>query len=155
MITVKKLLVPVDFSEPSAEAMAWAKSLAKKAKSELVLLHSIEWAFEIQRRVETGVFSDNEYETQIRGEIAARLESLSEDFRRDKVSLSIDLTEGKPAIEIIRAINRFDVDLIVMGTHGRTNSSNVLIGSVAEKVARKSSCPVLTVKLPSFKYKPV
>jgi nucleotide-binding universal stress UspA family protein len=55
---------------------------------------------------------------------------------------------GVPFVEIIRAARDYGVDLIVMGTHGRTGVSHILIGSVAERVVRKAPCPVLTVKMP-------
>ncbi len=55
---------------------------------------------------------------------------------------------GVQFVEIIRAARDYDVDLIVMGTHGRTGVSHILIGSVTEKVVRKAPCAVLTVKMP-------
>jgi nucleotide-binding universal stress UspA family protein len=58
------------------------------------------------------------------------------------------LAEGDPAAEIIRAAQETGAELIVMGTHGRTGLQRLLMGSVAEQVLRKASCPVLTVKAP-------
>ena len=54
--------------------------------------------------------------------------------------------ERQPAVEIVEYANENNIDMIVMGTHGRSGISHVLMGSVAEKVVRKSSCPVLTVR---------
>jgi nucleotide-binding universal stress UspA family protein len=59
---------------------------------------------------------------------------------------------GVPFLEIIRAAKEKDVDLIVLGTHGRSGLSHVLIGSVAEKVVHHAHCGVLTVKHPQYKF---
>jgi nucleotide-binding universal stress UspA family protein len=58
------------------------------------------------------------------------------------------VVKGVPFNEIINAATEINVDLIVIGTHGRTGLSHVMLGSVAEKVVRKASCPVLTVRMP-------
>jgi nucleotide-binding universal stress UspA family protein len=64
----------------------------------------------------------------------------------------VQFKEGEPFLEIIQMAKKESVDLIVMGTHGRTGLDHVLFGSTAEKVVRRSSCPVLTVRLPGRKF---
>ncbi|MCG8607277.1 universal stress protein [bacterium] len=155
MITVKKILVPVDFSGRLGGALDWAKSFAQKAKAELIILHCIDWSFEVRKRVGEDILKSKDYESQIKQEINEKLQLLAEKFRGDKLVVSTELTDGKPAIEIVKAVKNSEIDLIVMDTHGRTNSPHLLIGSVAERVARKASCPVLTIKAPEFKYKPI
>jgi nucleotide-binding universal stress UspA family protein len=59
---------------------------------------------------------------------------------------------GVPFVEIIRYARESGMDLIVMGAHGRTGLGHLLIGSVTERVVRKSSCPVLTVKHPEHEF---
>ena len=63
-----------------------------------------------------------------------------------------EVREGSPFYEIIRYAKEQDVDLIIMGTHGRGGLVHVLLGSVAEKVVRKSPCPVLTVRHPEHEF---
>jgi nucleotide-binding universal stress UspA family protein len=71
-----------------------------------------------------------------------------------KKSLKVEeiLRIGVPFLEIVKAAKEREVDLIVMGTHGRTGLSHVLIGSVAENVVHHAPCPVLTVKHPQYQF---
>ncbi len=62
------------------------------------------------------------------------------------------MLRGRPFLELIRYARREQMDLIVMGTHGRAGLSHVLMGSVAEKVVRKSPCPVLTIRHPDQRF---
>ena len=66
--------------------------------------------------------------------------------------MQIELVTGSPFLQVVRMARKEGVDLIVMGTHGRTGLAHVLMGSVAEKVVRKAPCPVLTVKHPEHEF---
>jgi len=66
----------------------------------------------------------------------------------DVLEVETIVVKGVPFNEIINAATEINVDLIVIGTHGRTGLSHVMLGSVAEKVVRKATCPVLTVRMP-------
>jgi nucleotide-binding universal stress UspA family protein len=83
---------------------------------------------------------------EIEKESRQRLETLLGEGDRTKFRAEIALLAGNPFLEIIRYAKAHDVDLIVMGTHGRGPIAHMLLGSVAEKVVRKSPCPVLTVR---------
>jgi glycine betaine transporter len=74
--------------------------------------------------------------------------------REIKASLKVEqmIRIGVPFLEIVRAAKEKDVDLIVLGTHGRTGLSHALIGSVAEKVVHHAHCPVLSIKHPQYKF---
>lgn len=64
------------------------------------------------------------------------------------------LADGVPFVEIIQAARKHNADLIIMGTHGRTGFSHVMMGSQAEKVVRQAPCPVLTIKSPQHVFTP-
>ena len=83
---------------------------------------------------------------EIREELTNRLNALRS--TTDGLAVEIVLKEGDPAAQILTTSKELGCDLIVMGTHGRTGLSHLLMGSVAEKVVRKATCPVLTIKNP-------
>jgi nucleotide-binding universal stress UspA family protein len=82
------------------------------------------------------------------------LERLAGDLRAGHPGVKIRAlhAEGKPFVEIIRTASEYKVDLIVMGTHGRTGLPHMLVGSTANRVVRMAHCPVMTVKHPSHKF---
>jgi nucleotide-binding universal stress UspA family protein len=139
MIAVKRLLVPTDFSEASDAALRYAVGFARGLTAQLYLLHvpgktgeNLEADFPIGQfattprgRLETVAGSDA---AQLRTEYAVRI--------------------GTPSEEIIRYAGDRDIDLIVMGTHGRSGVAHALVGSVTEKVIRAATCPVLVVRRP-------
>jgi nucleotide-binding universal stress UspA family protein len=83
---------------------------------------------------------------EIERESQQRLSAMLPEADRKRLRAEIALLSGNPFIEIIRYAKAQDIDLIVMGTHGRGPIAHMLLGSVAEKVVRKSPCPVLTVR---------
>jgi len=133
-----RMLVPIDFSAPSDAALAYAKMLAERFEATLHLLHVADATF--LRAVvadpanrDTGVLN--------------RLDDLLTDTERTRFrSVSAVEHSDVPADEIVRYAHLTDIDLIVMGTHGRTGVAHVLLGSVAETVVRNASCPVLTLR---------
>jgi len=140
----KKILCPVDFSEFTDEILAYAVSIAKRFDSELHLIHVIP-NLNYFTPYESFLTPENlvAIERNIEGEVG-------KDF--DKITKKLDLPfkrivkTGVTFVEIIDYIKGQDIDLVVMGTHGRSGIEHILIGSVAEKVVRKSPCPVLTVR---------
>jgi nucleotide-binding universal stress UspA family protein len=79
------------------------------------------------------------------------LKCVNEDTK-GRISVEAVVLQGVPFAEIIKASKEYDIDLIVLGTHGRTGLSHAIMGSVAEKVVRKSPCPVLTVRHPEHDF---
>ena len=132
MLQISRILVPVDWSEPSNQAFQIGVSLARH-NAQLVLVHVVPPPLIMYGP------PPEAYMAQLREELCRIKPS------DPKISVRHLLAEGEPAAEIIRITNEARCDLIVMGTHERTGLNRVLMGSVAEKVVRKAPCLVLTV----------
>jgi len=141
MITLERILVPTDFSECSETARSYAAELAKRFTSELHLLHVV-------APMALPGYVGPIPEQLLHPEEGARqaLEQWSEPAFEDAKDVVRTVITGTPFVEIVRCAREQDVDLIVMGTHGRSGVTHMLIGSVTEKVVRKAPCPVLTVR---------
>lgn len=141
MITLKRILVPHDFSETSAAAATYAASLARSFDAQLVFLYvGDESKTELEGVIPTtpgGVVSEAVRSRLLKTLLPADQETLRPEFYANA---------GTPASEIVRFAGEHDIDLIVMGTHGRGFVGHVVMGSVAEKVVRTAPCPVLTVR---------
>jgi len=152
-IAIKKILCPVDFSESSEHAMQYALALAEAYQAELQLLHVIEVPAAALARGPMGppVLSiDNLQEFQ--ETCREHLENIASRASEQYKNVTYHLGSGVPFLGIIQSAKAEDVDLIVVGTHGRTGLAHALIGSVAEKLVRKAPCPVLTVKHPEHEF---
>ena len=133
------ILVPVDFSSAQDKALALATSLARDCKAELVIVHVTEPAKAYMAGAAYYGVPDPQNE-----DLAKMLQEVvppAPEVEYEQRSLS-----GAPADAIVECANEIGADLIVMGTHGRTGLSRVLMGSVAEVVVRRAPCPVVTVK---------
>ena len=139
-----KILVPIDFSEQSRSALEIAVPFAMINGGELLIAHVIEDDFEVYFKL-GGV--DKE------GALEGLYEALH-DFKpkNENVAFSHRLIDGKPAEAILKLADEENVELIVMGTHGRTGFKRLALGSVAEEVVRKAKCPVLTIRNPIESY---
>jgi nucleotide-binding universal stress UspA family protein len=139
----RRILVGIDFSPASAQALDVAVSLASALRSHLTLFHVYPipgFAFP-----ETVVPAPPDVVEQLVAENRARLDELAARARAAGVPAEIAQAPGAPHAELLRrAAEGFD--LLVLGTHGRTGPSHALLGSVAERVVRKSPIPVLTIR---------
>ena len=150
MINLKTILVPSDFSECSDAALRYGLELARRFDARLHLLHVVQdpltqpWAAE--------GFSAPLFEVVAdwRKEAMERLAALVP--AADATRVTVEATVAFPFNEIIRCATENNIDLIVMGTHGRGGMSHMLLGSIAEKVIRRSPCPVLTVRHPQREF---
>jgi nucleotide-binding universal stress UspA family protein len=138
----KHILVPTDFEAPSAEALDMAISLAQALDAKLTLLHV--WELPIYPYMDFMLSS--EVVTSIEDRAVKRLTEGLEKVRNVLPNAESSLRTGVPWEGILSAIRETEPDLVVMGTHGRRGVSHVFLGSVAEKVVRLSSVPVLTVR---------
>jgi nucleotide-binding universal stress UspA family protein len=135
MIHVRKVLYPTDFSSYSNQAYFHAVAQAEIHQASLTILY----VYTPNQREGRDPDTDRRYWRQ-------QLESISP--TNPAIPVTHVFIEGDPAVEIIRYARDVGMDLIVMGTHGRTGTERLLLGSVAEKVMRDGPCSVLVVKLP-------
>ena len=143
-LELKRILCPVDFSGHSTQALQFAGKLAKASGAELIVLHAQHYEFPIYFTAA----QTEELKAQLRkNERAARsyLDNYVNDHLAPSVRRSIVLKEGEPVGEILAAQEEHQVELVVMGTHGRTGLTRVRLGSVMESVLRVAEVPVLSV----------
>ncbi len=146
MLALKTILVPTDFSDASEAALNYGKAMAEAFGASLHLVHVMEDLLAQAWAAEVYVASMPQLREEIDKESRQRLASMLTDEERRRYRVETALLAGNPFVEIVRYAKAHDVDLIVMGTHGRGPIAHMLLGSVAEKVVRKSPCPVLTVR---------
>lgn len=153
MIAIKDVLVATDFSAPSDTALNYARAMARSFGATLHVLHVFEPLWITSADVVGGGVA---LATMIQGlEDTARKqleEAVTEEDRRELHATSAMVTSESPAREIANYAHDQKVDLVVIGTHGRSGISRMLIGSVAEKVVRLAPCPVLTVHHPEHEF---
>ena len=142
MLAIRTILHPTDFSEPSQNALGLACALARDYGARLIVLHIAE--LPTVASAEGVVLPPNPEE--LRRAAQEQLDRLP--VPHANVRAERRLEQGDAVTEILRVAQEAHADLIVLGTHGRTGLGRLLMGSVAEQVVRKASCPVLTVKTP-------
>ncbi len=149
MISLKKILCPIDHSDCSKEALKYAVSLAMKDEAKLLLLHIIDIrSFNEGLEAMSAQIPDEETLEQLRVKL---LDCIPEEIR-DDMEVEALVVQGIPFAEIISTAKENEVDMIVIGSHGRTGLSHMMLGSVSEKVVRKAPCPVLTVRQPGHEF---
>ena len=142
MIAFKRILVPTDFSETSDAAIRYAVELTRGFNSALHVLHVVERNSQYDEGMEFPLGLMEGLQNSAR----ERLNKVLTEEEKAVVRPEVVLRVGNPFLEIIGCAKEHDIDLIVMGTHGRGFVTHMLMGSVAEKVVRKAPCPVLTVR---------
>ena len=135
-MSMKKILFPTDFSTASDAALVHAENLAKQSSAELLILHIEEPPL---------AYGGGELYYGLPEPSSERILKMLSDVCPSDPQLSFKhrLVMGDPATEIVRVAEEEQAELIVLGTHGRTGLSRILMGSVAEAVVRHAPCPVL------------
>jgi len=155
--TFSKIVAATDFSEDSTLALTFAQELAAKFSAEIVLVHVDQPLAPVMMTPELGPAMDVGAMGRIAEEqrmlAQKELDKIAGKLREAGLKVKVQLKVGSPFMEILRAAQSENADLIVLGTHGRTGLAHVLMGSVAERVVQKSPCPVLTTRHPDRKFK--
>ncbi len=139
MFDIRTVLVPVDFSGCSLAALRHAVALSAPRRGTIHLLHVVDPVNSSLGEVEpiaTGVLT----------RFQERLTRLTESARPRDVKTEVHVAVGSVEDVILDMVDRYRADLIVMGTHGRSGWGHLLLGSTTERVVRRASCPVLTVR---------
>ena len=141
------ILVPTDFSDDASKALETAVELARKFGSRVVLLHaySIELPFS-SPAMGGGVILPEGFYVELQDQATVQVERLAKEASGDGVEVEGKAVENTPWMAILDEAERLPADLIVMGTRGLHGLKHLALGSVAERVVRKATCPVLTVK---------
>jgi nucleotide-binding universal stress UspA family protein len=147
----RNILVPHDFSSSANHAAAIARDQAKVHGGKLLLLHVCDLPLDLGPDTTLIVKQDSDPISMRHFAVSgaeAHLHDLAARLERDGVSAEVFVRVGKPADEILQFAAEHGADVIVMGTHGRTGLRHLLAGSVAERVVRASTVPVLTTRHP-------
>lgn len=154
MELIKKILVPIDFSDYSKKALQYTVTFAKQFKAELSLIYVIEPVI-YPADLSMGQVVIPQTEIDLSTKSRQELELLAKTEIGSLLKYEIIIKNGKPFMEIIETASEIDADLIIIATHGHTGVEHLLFGSTAEKVVRKAPCPVLTIREPmkGFRFK--
>lgn len=151
---MKKILVPVDFSDAVKPAIIFAANLARKTGAELYLLHVIDIPGTSAELTESGEWSFTQDSTSgdvplmmfMLKEIKKKMQTLKSSDELDGIKITDNIATGSPAAQITASAKKTGAELIIMGTHGASGWNEVFVGSNAEKVVRTSPVPVLAIK---------
>lgn len=138
-LELRKILVPVDFSECTEKALQYALAFARQFGAELTLLHVMEPAY--VPASEMGILADAGSDEDAEGWLHSLRRRLDPEIRCQTL-----LRKGGAQSEIIAVAKELGSDLIILSTHGRTGLERLLLGSTAEKIVRHAGCPLLVVR---------
>ena len=146
MVSIRQILVPTDFSEPADAALNYARALAEKFRSHLHVFHVVPQPFVYPWGTEISTVPLADLMAQSEALSNTRLAELIPKDQAPAGGLTTSTAVGTPVDRILDYIKASNIDLVVMGTHGRGPVGHLLLGSVAERIVRRSPVPVLTMK---------
>ena len=150
MIALKKILFATDFSDCARGAQDYAVSFADQFHAELHVLHVLPDAALMMPDAGAALSLPANYVLDLKNEAQRSLDKLFPDGASAGHTVVRAVRMGNPFVEIVKYAEEAGIDLIVVGTHGRGAMMHLLMGSIAEKVVRKATCPVLTVRPKEF-----
>lgn len=145
MIKLQRILLATDFSECSDHALRYACEFAEVFSAELHLLTVFDPPITADAEFGFGKVAVQNIEEGPIAEFSNKLQGYPESVWRNKLEITRSVRTGRPFVEIVRYAKEMNIDLIVIGTHGRGAIAQMFIGSTAERVVRKSPCPVMAV----------
>jgi len=151
---IKKILVPVDFSDYSKSSLRYAINFVRQFHSELYLIYVVEPVI-YPPDFTMGQIAIPSVDFEMDKRASEELNKLAHKEIPGDIKVHPIVKTGKPFIEIIETASEENIDLIIIASHGHTGVEHLLFGSTAEKVVRKAPCPVLTLRDPfkGFDYK--
>ncbi|MEB2309661.1 MAG: universal stress protein [Candidatus Brocadiaceae bacterium] len=150
MISIRNILCPIDYSVYSEMALKYAIEFAEKYQAKLYLMHVLDIrVYDINN---PELYNINVVDEETVEKLRERLLRCVNEDTRGRISVEALIIQGVPFAEIIKVSKEYRIDLIVIGTHGRTGLSHAIMGSVAEKIVRKAPCPVLTIRHPEHDF---
>lgn len=153
-LTIKKILVPIDFSDYSKSALKYAVNFAKVFNAEMYLIYVVEPVI-YPPDFSMGQIAIPSVTFEMDERAKEELSKLAQQEIPAEIKQQVIIKTGKPFVEIIETAAEEDIDLIIIATHGHSGVEHILFGSTAEKVVRKAPCPVLTLREPvkGFQFK--
>ncbi len=149
---IKTILFPTDFSNGARAAMDYALSLSKDYGAKLILLYVIQDISIAEWYIPSSISAADLVE-DMQKSAGKEMEKWGQEAAAKVKDVETMIVRGIPFVEIIKTAKDRNADIIVIGTHGRTGIDHMLFGSTAEKVVRKSHCPVLTVRIAGKEFK--
>lgn len=147
MSLIKNILVPIDFSDYSKNALKYAVQFAKTFNAKIFLIYVVEPMI-YPADFSMGQVAIPSMDSDLQNRAEEELKNLAKSYSETALQIETIIKTGKPFVEINETAKETDADLIIMATHGHTGVEHLLFGSTAEKVVRKAPCPVLTLREP-------
>jgi nucleotide-binding universal stress UspA family protein len=142
---LEKILYPTDFSDASKKALDYIKQLKQAGIKEVVVLHVIDER-EIDAVFQHSAVRFEDIVRSIRADAKKDMDAVERELKKDGLTVKVRIERGIPFREILRVEEEEGISAIVIGSHGKSNIKEMLLGSVSEAVIRKSKKPVLVVK---------
>jgi nucleotide-binding universal stress UspA family protein len=145
MLEIKRILCPVDFSEYSERAFGHAIAVARRYQSAVTAFHVIDPRIDAPMLAPFGALVAAAVAPNMRAQVKDQLQALVASVPAEGIRVDVVVREGRPDSEILRLAGEMSANLVVIATHGRSGFDRLVMGSTAERVLRKGSCPVLTI----------
>lgn len=144
MVEIKRILFPIDFTENSAKILPYALTISEKFGATIYLLHVVEDFSKWIGGFYLPSIPVDFYHKEVMNAAEKTLEDIEKQFQ-GYPDVKKAIVFGDPIQEILKIIEQDNIDLVIMGTHGRKGLEHIIFGSVAENVVKKSPAPVMTI----------